>query len=68
MHGCYSNKLNITGKYFIFKCDILGCVSVGGGGGSDHLYWLLENCVFILSHCISKATFFFIMLDDEKTV
>ena len=28
----------------------------GGGGGSDHLYRHLENCVFILSHCISKAT------------
>ena len=27
-----------------------------GGGGSDHLYRLLEICVFILSNCISKAT------------
>ena len=27
----------------------------GGGGGSDHLYRLLEN-LFILSNCISKAT------------
>ena len=35
------------------------CVCGGGGGeGSDHLYWLMENCVFILSHCISKATIF----------
>ena len=30
------------------------CVCVGGG--SDHLYRHLENCVFILSHCISKET------------
>ena len=57
MHGCYSNKLNTPGKN-IFKCDILGCVCVWGGEGSDHLYWLLKNCVFILSHSISKATIF----------
>ena len=62
MHGCYSNKLNTTGKN-IFKCDILGCVCVWGGEGSDFLYWLL------FCHIVSvKQQFFFIMLDDEKTV
>ena len=55
MHGCYSNKLNTTGEIYL-NMTFLGCVWGGAGGGSDHLYRLLENCVFILSNCISKAT------------
>ena len=50
-------------KYFIFKCDILGCVCVcvcGGGGGGPINYIGFWKIVFLFCHIVSvKQHFFF---------